>query len=319
MEGLAGYVIRRLLFLPVILLVVSFATFYITRWGPGDPLTVYGAKYSDDETLDRVREQYGLDKPIYEQYRIWLTGVLTDGDFGPSFQYRDRDISELIWPKMWVSIRVSFWAFLLVFLIGIPVGIFAATRQGTWMDPFSIGFFLFFTSIPVLVMVPILVLVLSVHLDLVPPGGFDGLFSKSVIIPTIALTLPGIAGVARLSRTTMLNTLHEDFVRTARAKGLRERVVIFRHVARNSLAPVMTTVIGLSLVGLLEGAIFAETLLGIPGIGLFTLESVYARDYNVVLAIVLITCVAFVLANLIVDITLAAIDPRVRSQGVNDR
>jgi ABC-type dipeptide/oligopeptide/nickel transport system permease component len=319
MQGLAGYVIRRMLFLPFILLIVSFATFYITRWGPGDPISVYSGQYRDEEAFDRVREQYGLDKPVHEQYWIWLKGVALDADFGPSFQYRDREISELIWPKMWVSIRVSFWAFLLVFLIGIPVGIFAATRQGTWMDPFSIGFFLFFTSIPVLVMVPILVLVLSVQLGLVPPGGFDGLFSKSVIIPTIALTLPGVAGVARLSRTTMLNALHEDFVRTARAKGLRERVVVFRHVARNSLAPVMTTVIGLSLVGLLEGAIFAETLLGIPGIGQFTLESVYARDYNVVLAIVLITCVAFVLANLLVDITLAAIDPRIRAQGLNNR
>jgi ABC-type dipeptide/oligopeptide/nickel transport system permease component len=171
----------------------------------------------------------------------------------------------------------------------------------------------------VLVMVPILVLVLSANLHWVPPGGFDGMFSKSAIIPTIALTLPGIAGVARLARTTTLNALHEDFVRTARAKGLREQVVLFRHVARNSLVPVMTTVIGLSLVGLLEGALFAETILGIPGIGRFTIESVSARDYNVVLTIVLITCVAFVMANLVVDIALAAIDPRIRAQGLNDQ
>ena len=316
MDGLAAYVLRRLLFLPIVLFVVSFSTFYITRWGPGDPISVYSGQFRDEEAFERVREQYGLDKPIYEQYQIWLTDLITEGDFGPSYQYRDRTIPEVLGPKIWVSVRVGLWAFLLTFLVGIPVGIFAAMRQGTWADPFSIGFFLFFTSIPVLVMVPMLVLVLAAHLHWVPPGGFDGIFSKSMIIPTIALTLPGIAGVARLSRISTLNTMHEDFVRTARAKGLRENVIVARHVARNSLVPIMTTVIGLSMVGLLEGAIFTETLLGIPGVGVFIRDSVAARDYNVILAIVLMISTAFVLANLLVDIALVILDPRIRAAGV---
>ena len=314
MDGLAGYVLRRLLFLPITLFVVSFATFYITRWGPGDPITVAaGAGLRDPDAIQRVKEKYGLDEPVYRQYGIWLKDIALHGDLGPSYRYRDRTIVEVLKPKIWVSVRLSLYAFLLVFLIGIPVGIFASLKQGTFWDPLAIGSFLLFQSIPVLVMVPTLVLIFAAKLHWLPSGGFDGLFSKSMVIPTIALALPGIAGVARLSRATMLGTLGEDFVRTARAKGLGEGTVIFQHVARNSLVPVMTTVIGLGLVGLIEGAFFAETLLGIPGIGRFVYESVNGRDYNVILAIVLMITITFVLANLAVDIALVVIDPRIRA------
>ncbi len=313
MEGLGGYVLRRLLFLPVTLLVVSFATFYITRWGPGDPVSIYSGQYRDEEAFDRVREQYGLDKPIIVQYGIYVKRLALDGDLGPSFRYRDRTIQEVLKPKIWVSFRLTLYAFILVFLIGIPVGVFAAVKQGTWLDPFIISVFLFFQSIPALVTVPVMVLVLAAKLHWVPPGGFDGMFTKSMIIPTLAMSLPGIAGVARLARATTLGTLHEDFVRTARAKGIDETTIITRHVARNSLVPVMTTVIGLSLVGLIEGAFFTETLLGIPGIGRFVFESVNNQDYNVILAVVLMITAAFVVANLLVDLALIVIDPRVRA------
>jgi ABC-type dipeptide/oligopeptide/nickel transport system permease component len=312
MDGLAAYVLRRLLFLPVTLLIVSFATFYITRWGPGDPVSVYSGQFRDEEAFDRVRDRYGLDEPIIVQYGIWLRDVTLHGDFGTSFQFRDREITEVIGPKIWVSVRLSMYAWILAFLIGIPAGIYAAVKQGTWADPFIISVFLFFQSIPVLVTVPIMVLVLSAQLHWVPPGGFDGIFSKSMIIPTLALGLPGIAGIARLARITTLNALGEEFVRTARAKGLAEHTVVTRHVARNSVVPVMTTVVGLSIVGLFEGALFTETLLGIPGIGRFTLESIGARDYNVILTIVLFSATLFMLANLAVDIVLAAVDPRIR-------
>lgn len=316
MEGLAGYVLRRLLFLPITLLIVSFAAFYITRWGPGDPISVAaGAGLRDPDAIARVQQKYGLDKPVYQQYGIWLKGVILHGDLGPSYRYRDRTIVELIRPKIWVSMRLGLYAFILTFAIGIPVGIFAALKQGTAWDPLAIGTFLLFQSIPVLVLVPMLVLLFAAKLHWLPSGGFNGLFSLSMVIPTVALSLPGIAGVARLARATMIGTLQEDFVRTARAKGLPESTVVFGHVARNSLVPVMTTVIGLSLVGLIEGAFFTETLLGIPGIGLFVYDSVNGRDYNVILAIVLLITTAFVLANLLVDVALVIIDPRVRATG----
>lgn len=319
MQGLGGYVLRRLLFLPVTLLVVSFATFYVTRWGPGDPVSVASGQYRDQEAFERVRAKYGLDKPIIQQYGIYMEGLLLRGDFGDSFRYRDRTIPEVVLPKVWVSVRLAVYAFVLTFLVGIPVGVYAAIKQGSWLDPFLISVFLFFQSLPALVTVPMLVLLFAAKLHWLPAGGFDGMLSKSIILPTIALSLPGIAGVARLARATTLGTLHEDFVRTARAKGLAERTVISRHVARNSLVPVMTTVVGLSLVGLIEGAFFTETILGIPGIGRFVFESVNGRDYNVILAIVLMLTTAFVLANLLVDLALIVIDPRVRAAGGNGR
>jgi ABC-type dipeptide/oligopeptide/nickel transport system permease component len=313
MDGLAGYILRRLLFLPLTLLVVSFATFYITRWGPGDPVSVYSGQYRDEEAFARVRHRYGLDKPVIEQYGIYVQRLVLHGDFGVSFRFRDRSIPDVIGPKIWVSARLGVYAFILTFLIGIPAGVFAAVKQGSWLDPFVISVFLFFQSIPVLVMVPVLVLVFAAKLHWLPPGGFDGVFSTSMILPTVALSLPGIAGVARLARATTLGTLNEDFVRTARAKGLDEMTIMTRHIARNSLVPVMTTVIGLSLVGLIEGALFTETLLGIPGIGRFMFESVNGRDYNVILAVVLMGTTAFVFANLLVDLALIVIDPRVRA------
>jgi oligopeptide transport system permease protein len=314
MDGLAGYILRRLLFLPLTLLVVSFATFYVTRWGPGDPISVYSQQYRDPVAFQRVRHKYGLDKPIIEQYGIYMKALLLHADLGESFAYRSsgRSVQDVIGPKIWVSVRLGLYAFVLTFLIGIPAGVLAALKRGSWLDPFIIGVFLFFQSIPVLVTVPVLMLVFAAKLHWLPPGGFDGLFSTSMIIPTIALSIGGIAGVARLARATTLGTLNEEFVRTARAKGLDERTVISRHVARNSLVPVMTTVIGFSLVGLIEGALFTETLLGIPGIGRFLYESVNGRDYNVILAVVLLTTIAFVIANLAVDLALIVIDPRVR-------
>ena len=170
MDGLSGHIIRRLMFLPITLLIVSFATFYISRWGPGDAVSIYSGQFRDEDAFERVREQYGLDKPIYQQYGIWLEDVVLHGDFGPSYRYRDRDIPDVIFPKMWVSMRVAAYAFVLTFLIGIPIGVFAAVKRGTWMDPVLISTFLFLQSIPVLVFVPLLVLLLSVKLDLVPPG-----------------------------------------------------------------------------------------------------------------------------------------------------
>ena len=188
MEGIAGHIFRRLLFLPVTLLIVSFATFYITRWGPGDPVRIYvGSGYADPEALDRVRHTYGLDKPIHEQYGIYMERLLLHGDFGPSFRYRDRTIPEILGPKIWVSMRVASYRVLHRVHRGHSGGVYAAVKQGTWRDPSLIGSFLVFDSIPVLVLVPTLVFIFAAQLHWLPAGGFDGIFSRSMIIPTIAL------------------------------------------------------------------------------------------------------------------------------------
>jgi len=310
MQGLLPYVVRRLLWAPLILLAVSFIAFAITRFGPGDPLRVAMGQYSDPVALERVRHEEGLDKPFFEQYGIYLKN-LGHGKLGESLTYRNRDVSEVIFPRIWVSARLGLVALLIIFAVGVPLGIFAALRQGTWADPFSISVFLFLQSVPVLITVPLMLLVFVLKLHWLPAAGWGGLFDKRIVMPALALSLPGIAGIARLTRATTLSVLREDYVRTARAKGLREFTVVTRHVVRNSLLP-LVTVVGISLATLVEGAFFAETLLGIPGIGKLTFDSVQGRDYNIILALALVLCSAFIIANIVIDIAYTVIDPRVR-------
>jgi ABC-type dipeptide/oligopeptide/nickel transport system permease component len=325
MQGLLGYIIRRLLWAPVILLFVSFFAFTITRFGPGDYVDVLAGPRATDEAKERLREQTGLNDPFYEQYGRYMKRLLTEGDFGESFTIqRGFRVWDIIWPRMLVSMQPGLVALMIAFSLGTLVGIFAALRQGTWADPVSISTFLLFQSIPVLVSLPFLVLIFVVRLDWLPATGWGGprvdvgpqeislgIFSKHIILPALALSLPGIAGVARLVRATTLSVLGEDYVRTARAKGLPEPVVVGRHVARNALLP-LVTVIGLSLTTLLEGAFFTETILGIPGIGRLGVEAAQSRDYDVILALVLIIAFAFILANILTDIAYTFIDPRIR-------
>ena len=310
MQGLLPYVLRRLLWAPLILFAVSFIAFMVTRFGPGDPISVAAGQYRDPEVLERVRHEKGLDKSPLDQYRIYIWNVL-HGDLGESYRIRDRPVSEIIFPKMWISSQLGLVALIITFGIGMPVGVLAALRQGTWIDPATISTFLFFQSVPVLVSVPVMLLVFVLKLHWFPAGGWEGVFDRHIIIPALALSLPGIAGVARLMRAMTLDVLKEDYVRTARAKGLQEFTVVRRHVARNALLP-MTTVIGLSLVTLLEGAFFTETLMGIPGIGSLTFESVKSRDYDIILGLALVLATAFIVANIAIDIAYTFIDPRVR-------
>jgi len=325
MQGLLAYTLRRLLWAPVILLIVSFFAFTITRFGPGDPVTILAGQHRDEETFARIRKERGLDKPFYEQYYIYMKNLITEGDFGESVTiYRGVDVWDIIWPRILVSMQPGIVALVVAFSVGTTVGIYAALRQGTWLDPLSISSFLFFQSIPVLVSLPFLMLIFIVKLHWLPAIGWGGpeidvgpqeislgIFSKHIILPALVLSLPGIAGIARLVRATTLSVLGEDYVRTARAKGLREYTVVSRHVARNALLP-LVTIVGLSLITLLEGAFFTETILGIPGIGRLGFQAAQSRDYDVILALVLILAAAFVLANLIIDIAYTFIDPRIR-------
>lgn len=310
MQGILPYVLRRLLWAPLILFAVSFITFMAARFGPGDPVTIAAGQYRDPEVLERVRHEKGLDKNPLDQYRIYIWNVLR-GDLGESYRSGNRPVSEIIFPKMWISSQLGLVALVITFGVGIPVGVLAALRQGTWVDPAAISTFLFFQSVPVLVSVPVMLLVFVLKLHWLPAAGWEGIFDKRIIIPALALSLPGIAGVARLMRAMTLDVLKEDYVRTARAKGLQEFTVISRHVARNALLP-MTTIIGISLVTLLEGAFFTETLMGIPGIGRLYLDSVTSRDYDVILGLALVLATAFVVAFIVIDIAYTFIDPRVR-------
>ena len=322
MQGLASYIIQRLAWAPVILLVVSLATFALGRFGPGDPIQILQGQYRDPEVRERIAEERGYNDNFFVQYWRYVE-AFAKGDMGTSLTYRGLPVKDVIFPRLWVTIQYNFVALALIFGIGIPAGIWAALRQGTWMDPFTISLFLFFASVPVLVSIPIMQWLFALKLGWLPSGGWEvrdyfgveiGVLNKRAILPVIVLTLPGVAGVARYMRAQVLEVLDQDFVRTARAKGLAEFTVVSRHIARNALLP-LATIMGFALVSLLSGSIFLETLLGIPGIGSYAFEAVFNRDYDSIMAIVLMVSAAFIAANLVVDITYAFIDPRIRLGG----
>jgi peptide/nickel transport system permease protein len=318
-QGLAGYIVRRLLLAPVILLFVSIVTFSLGRFAPSDYVEIQAGPQARPETIERIREARGLNDPVYEQYVRYMGNVLR-GDFGDSVRYRGRDVEDIILPRLWVTIQYNFIVLVLTFAIGIPVGTWAAMKRGTFLDPLSIGTFLLFASVPVIISIPIFQWLLGSKLGLLPVRGWEersvlgvevGIFSKQIILPVLVLTLVGLAGLARFMRAQVLDVLDQDFVRTAHAKGLPEHSVVTRHVVRNALLPI-STILGFELAALVGGSIIVESLLGIPGIGQYAYESIGSRDYNGIMAIVLIGATAFIVANLLVDIAYLFIDPRIR-------
>ncbi len=320
--GLASYIVRRLAIVPVILLVVSFVTFALGRFAPSDYVSIQAGARASPATIERIRDERGLNDPVYVQYGRYMWDVL-HGDFGTSVKPRGVAVSTVILPRLWVTVQINVLVLMFSWLIGIPLGTWAALKRGTWLDPFSIGTFLLFSSVPVLVAVPLLQWFLVLKLGLLPSGGWSGahylgiafgIFSTKAILPVLILTLSSVAGLARYMRAQVLDVMDQDFVRTARAKGLRAEVVVVRHVLRNAMLPIVT-IFGFELAALIAGSIFVETLLGIPGIGRLFYESVNSRDYDTITAIVLLGSTLFVLAMLAVDVAYGFIDPRVRLGG----
>jgi ABC-type dipeptide/oligopeptide/nickel transport system permease component len=328
MDARTAYILRRLLWVPVILVFVSFVTFALARFGPGDPVRVAAGNFRDEEAFERIRAARGLDKPIHEQYLIYMEGVVTRLDFGESFRYRDFSVNEILFPAMWRSMQYNAIALSITLIIGIPLGIFAAKRQGTWADPASISSFLLLQSVPSLVIVPFALLFFALRLGWLPASGWPadcnvqvgflpesyqciGVLSTEAIIPILVLSLPGIAIWGRFTRAFTLDVMREDYVRTARSKGLSEFTVMTRHVLRNAMLP-LSTIVAYSLVGLIEGAFFVETLLGIPGVGRLSFESIGGRDYDMIMAIVLIGSTVFIIATILIDLMYTVIDPRIR-------
>jgi peptide/nickel transport system permease protein len=325
-RGLAGYIVRRLLLLPVILLIVSAVVFTLGRLAPADYVEVQAGTRASPETKERIREARGLNDPIYEQYFRYLGNVL-QGDFGESVRYRGADVEDVIFPRLWVTLQINAIVLVLTFAIAIPAGTWAALKRGTWLDPVTIGLFLLFAAVPVLVWIPTLQWLLSVKLGILPCCGWSvnqqiddvsgvelGILSDHIILPVLILTLPSVAGVARYMRAQVLEVLDQDYVRTARSKGLEELAIVNRHIIRNALLPIVT-ILSFDLAALMSGSIFVETLIGIPGIGQYAFESIGSRDYDSIMAIVLLGSAAFMVANLLADIAYGFVDPRIRVGG----
>lgn len=310
---MATYIARRLLWVPFLLLITTFVTFALGRYGPGDPVEILMGQNFREEVAERLRAKYGLDDDIATQYIRYLGNVL-QGDFGESYQYRGRSVTELLKDRIWVSAQLYLAASIVSITLGIAAGLFAALRQGTWWDSAMVTFTLVGQSLHVFLTIPIALLVFSLKLGWLPSHGWDGFFSTSIILPALVLGIPGVAIVTRLTRAATLDVIGQDYIRTARAKGLPEQVVRLRHILRNALIPVVTT-LGFSLAGLASGSFIVELYFGIPGVGLLTIESLFSRDYPIIMAVTLLGTTLFVLANLVVDLIYPVLDPRIRLGG----
>ena len=233
------------------------------------------------------------------------------GDFGESLRFRGRSVSSLLVSKMWVSFQVNLAAMIVSLFLGLPLGFWIAHRQGSWVDPASIALSLMLMSIPIMVSIPLVLWALCLKLHWVPCAGWGGLFDLRIIVPAITMGIPGIAGLARLMRASTLDVMGQDFIRTAHSKGIHPITVDYRHILRNAIIPIIT-ILSFSLAGMLTTGFITERLLGIPGVGDFAIQSIFNRDYPVIMAFTLILSAAFVVANLLADIAYTFVDPRIR-------
>lgn len=308
-QGLAGYVIRRLLWTVPVIVAISILVFLLLRLAPQDPIdSLLGQRY-DEEIADRLRSKYGYDRPLHIQYLKYVQNLF-QGDLGVSTQHGDFSVAEVVIPKIRVSAGLNIMAVLLIFGLGIPVGVYAALVRGSFLDPLVIGFWLFIDAVPIFVSGVVAPWLFALQLGWVDLT-YEGVLHPNIILPVFVMALPGVAGVARLMRASVIQVSNEEYVRTARAKGLHERTVVVTHVVRNALLP-MITVIGLALPGLFAGSLFVELLFGIPGIGREALRAARGFDFDVVLGLVLFGSILFVLANILIDIAYGFIDPRIR-------
>ncbi len=320
-SGAIPLLLRRLALVPVLVFAVLAFTYAITQIAPGDPVRIIaGQREIEEEQADRIREEYGLNGNYFERFGNYFVGLVTRADLGPSYYYRSptRSVQELLGDRIWVSAQINAIVMVIVLGLGIPLGVFAGVRRGTWKDPAMIGFWKIFDSIPSPMFIVLVALLLVEGLGPafnalgfnVPAVWTPG-DPASYLVPVIALSVPSLGGMARFVRVSLLTTLDDDYVRTARAKGLTDRRVLYGHVLRNALLP-LSTVIGLSVVGVIGGSIIIETRYGVPGVGAFMFESIRQRDFNVVLGFTLLTATLFVVVNALIDMAYVFIDPRIR-------
>jgi peptide/nickel transport system permease protein len=310
-----NYILRRLLLAIPVLLGASFLVFISIRFIPGDPAIAIAGELATPDYIAQVREQMGLDEPLLIQYGIYLQRTI-QGDWGQSARNR-VPVTELIMERLPNTLQLAVLSLFLAALFGIPIGVISATRANSWIDTTSMVFALLGVSMPIFWLGLMLMIFFSVQMTswlglsqpLLPPTGIGTW--KHMVMPTLALSANSMAIQARMTRATMLEVLRADYIRAARAKGVREQTVIYKHALRNALVPIVT-IIGLQFGTLLGGAVLTETVFAWPGIGRLLIDSISFRDYPVIQGTVLLIAGGFVLVNLLVDITYAYLNPRIR-------
>lgn len=303
-----SYTVRRLLEAIPTLLVIVALSFFLMHSAPGGPFD--SERVLPPEIEANLKAAYNLDKPVWQQFLIYL-GNAVQGDFGPSFTYKDFSVSELISTGFPVSLKLGLSAITLAVIIGCTLGILAAMRQNTKTDYSIMGVAMVGITIPNFVMAPLLTLVFGIYLGWLPVAGLgDGSF-RNLVLPVVALSLPQIAIISRLTRGGMVEVLRSNFVRTAHAKGLPEHLIITRHTLRAALLPVISY-LGPAIAGLVTGSVVIEQIFGLPGIGRYFVQGAINRDYTLVMGTVITYGSLIVLMNLVVDLVYGLMDPRVR-------
>jgi len=305
---LSTYIIRRLIQAIPVLIGISVFTFLMVHLTPGDPVVLFaGDKPISDEEIVQIRHQYGLDKPLWEQYADYVSGI-AHGDFGSGLHSK-RPVTDTIMEALWPTIQLAFAGLVVAVLFGVSLGIVAAIFHNTWVDSLAMVIALLGVSVPVFYLGLLLLFFLSFKYPIFPATGTGDL--QHLILPAFVVGFSSAAYIARLVRSSMLETLRQDYVTTARAKGLRERTVVTRHALRNALIPAVTYM-GLQFAGLLGGAIVTEQVFSRPGLGRVAITAINNRDYPLIQGTVLITAVIYVMVNLLVDLSYAVFDPRIR-------
>jgi peptide/nickel transport system permease protein len=310
-----GYIAKRLIATLPVMAVVAIFVFALLRLTPGDPAAIIAGSAATTQDVEGIRLKLGLDRPIVTQFFVWL-GNMAAGDFGESFFFK-KTVASLIADRIEPTLMLSLTTIVLSVLIAVPLGVLAAYRQGTWIDRVVMGFSVLGFSVPVFVIGYVLIYVFAIELNWLPVQGYqplrEGVWGtlERLVLPSLTLSVIYVALIARITRTSVLEVLGEDYIRTARAKGLTDRVVLMRHALRNAAVPIVT-VIGIGIALLIGGVVVTESVFSIPGLGRLTVDAVLARDYPTVQAVILLFSFVYVLINLLVDVSYTALDPRIR-------
>lgn len=302
------FIFKRLIEAIPTMLVLITVSFFLMRFAPGNPFS--SERPLPPEVMANINAKYGLDQPVLVQYTTYLTNIL-QGDFGPSFKYQDYTVNELVYSALPVSAKVGFFAFLFTVVLGVGIGTIAALRQNTWVDYTIMSTAMLGVVMPSFVLAPVLIYFFSINLGWFPAGGWkDGGFYY-MFLPMVGMSLLYVATFARITRGSMIETLNSNFIRTARAKGLSYKYIIFKHALKPALLPVVSYM-GPAFVGIITGSVVIETIFGLPGIGKLFVNAAFNRDYSLVLGITILIGFLFILFNAIVDVLLAYIDPKIR-------
>jgi peptide/nickel transport system permease protein len=310
-----GYIVRRLVATVPVIGIVVVLVFLMLRLTPTDPAAIIAGDNASSEQVAGIRRRLGLDLPIHTQFVIWANKTL-HGDFGESFFFK-KQVAELIVERLEPTLSLALLTILLAVVIAVPLGALSAYRHGSWLDRFLMGFSVLGFSVPPFVIGYTLIYVFAIELNWLPVQGYQriargvGGWLQCLILPALTLAIVYVALIARVTRTSVLEVMNEDYIRTARAKGQTERKVLMRHALANAAVPIVT-VIGLGVALLIGGVVVTESVFTIPGLGRLTVDAVLARDYPTIQAVILLFSLGYVLINLIVDVTYTLFDPRIR-------